>query len=83
MAKKLKTDMRKPIALDIAIGKRLRFARIDKDFSQEALAKALGISFQQLQKYECGKNRLPFVRAIQCCEILDCNLDWLAGLKNA
>ena len=44
--------------IDIHVGRRLREARLAKGMSQEALGKALGISFQQVQKYEKGSNRI-------------------------
>ncbi len=44
--------------LDAAIGARVRAARIAVRVSQTALAAALGVSFQQVQKYETGKDRI-------------------------
>jgi transcriptional regulator with XRE-family HTH domain len=44
--------------LDVEIGARLRQARIKCGLTQADLAKAAGISFQQIQKYERGTNRL-------------------------
>lgn len=44
---------------DIDIGNRLREARIDAGLTQTALASSIGVSFQQLQKYENASNRLP------------------------
>jgi transcriptional regulator with XRE-family HTH domain len=48
----------KPSPLDIEIGRRLRHARKKEGYSQELLGAALGVSFQQIQKYENGKSRL-------------------------
>ena len=47
-----------PDPIDIAVGLRLRTLRKSKGMSQEALGKALGITFQQIQKYERGTNRI-------------------------
>ena len=44
--------------LDAAIGARIRAARVAVHMSQIALAVALGVSFQQVQKYETGKDRI-------------------------
>lgn len=56
---------------DKAIGQRLRAMRLDRDVSQDALAKQLGISFQQIQKYEKGLNRVAMARAKEICAFLD------------
>ncbi|GAB4071710.1 helix-turn-helix transcriptional regulator [Ancylobacter sonchi] len=44
--------------LDIEIGRRLRSARMQAGLSMETLAERLGISYQQIQKYERGTNRV-------------------------
>jgi len=50
--------------LDIEIGQRLRRARLSKGLTQQALAKKVGISFQQIQKYENGSNRISSSRLL-------------------
>lgn len=45
--------------VDLHVGRRLKARRILANMSQERLAAALGISYQQLQRYESGKGRLP------------------------
>jgi DNA-binding XRE family transcriptional regulator len=40
------------------VGLRFRLARIDAGISQSALGEVVGLSFQQIQKYETGKNRM-------------------------
>ena len=47
-----------PDPIDVSIGSRLRLRRLAMGFSQETLARALGITFQQIQKYERGTNRI-------------------------
>ena len=47
-----------PDPIDVAVGLRLRTLRKSKGMSQETLGKALGITFQQIQKYERGTNRI-------------------------
>ncbi|WP_438646670.1 helix-turn-helix domain-containing protein [Salinarimonas soli] len=46
-------------AADKAMGMRLREARLQAGLSQEKLGEALGVTFQQIQKYERGTNRIP------------------------
>jgi transcriptional regulator with XRE-family HTH domain len=48
--------------LDAEIGRRLRHARLVKNLTQDGLAQKLSISFQQVQKYENGTNRVSSSR---------------------
>ena len=41
------------------IGENLRFLRIQRSLTQQKVADVLGVSFQQVQKYESGQNKLP------------------------
>lgn len=52
------------------IGANLRKLRNLKGMSQEKLGNALGITFQQVQKYENGANRLSVPKLVQCSHIL-------------
>ena len=54
-----------------AIGARVRFARIQKHLSQGALGEHLGISFQQVQKYETGKDRIAASQLLKIAKVLD------------
>jgi transcriptional regulator with XRE-family HTH domain len=47
-----------PDAIDVAVGERVRARRRALDMSQATLATHLGVSFQQVQKYERGANRI-------------------------
>jgi len=47
-------NQRKPDALDIAVGQRIRVERLSRRMSQTELAEKFGVSFQQVQKYEKG-----------------------------
>jgi transcriptional regulator with XRE-family HTH domain len=49
---------RAPNSIDKSVGTRVRMLRIQKGMSQERLAEELGVTFQQLQKYEKGVNRI-------------------------
>lgn len=59
-----------PDPIDIAIGSRLRLRRLAMGFSQETLARALGITFQQIQKYERGTNRIFASRLFHLARVL-------------
>lgn len=54
--------MRVTNQLDAEIGRRLRQARLVENLTQDGLAQKLGISFQQVQKYENGTNRVSSSR---------------------
>ena len=49
-------------AIDTQLGVRIRAARLQRKMSQQHLAGRIGVSFQQLQKYEDGQNRLSVGR---------------------
>src|ERR1700704_6909118 len=55
---------------DAEIGRRVRTLRLQRSLSQTALADALGITFQQVQKYEKGVNRISSGRLVRIAEIL-------------
>jgi transcriptional regulator with XRE-family HTH domain len=57
--------------VDAHIGSRLRLRRTLMGFSQEKLAEAVGLTFQQIQKYEKGANRIGASRLYQFSQILD------------
>lgn len=52
------TNPRKPNVVDIHVGTRLRVRRCQIKMSQSNLAEKLGVTFQQVQKYENGSNRI-------------------------
>jgi transcriptional regulator with XRE-family HTH domain len=56
---------------DIELSRRIRLRRIEQQISQDALGKALGISFQQVQKYEKGIDRVGASRLQQIATALD------------
>ena len=51
-------DRKAPSAIDRHVGSRVRMRRLLVGMSQEKLAQALGLTFQQVQKYEKGTNRI-------------------------
>jgi transcriptional regulator with XRE-family HTH domain len=65
-----------PDPVDLHVGKRLRLRRNLLGFSQEQLGKATGLTFQQIQKYERGANRISASRLFQMAQILDVPVAW-------
>jgi transcriptional regulator with XRE-family HTH domain len=60
-----------PDNMDIHVGQRIRVRRALLGLSQEKLAEAIGITFQQVQKYERGTNRVSAGRLFQLSSILE------------
>lgn len=65
-----------PDPMDIHVGKRLKARRTLLGLSQEKLADSVGLTFQQIQKYERGANRISASRLHQLCEILDVTVNY-------
>jgi transcriptional regulator with XRE-family HTH domain len=57
-------------AVDKIIGRNLRAFRLRKSMSQEHVAAAVKLTFQQVQKYEKGTNRISGSRMAQFCQLL-------------
>src|SRR6185295_7747892 len=62
---------RKPDSLDEEVGRKVRALRLNKNMSQQRLAEALGLTFQQVQKYETGTNRISASRLQRIAKSLD------------
>ena len=60
-----------PNPIDIEVGRRLKQRRTLLGMSQERLGDLLGITYQQIQKYERGTNRIGSSRLYDICRILD------------
>lgn len=65
--------------LELSIGARLRARRRQLGMSQTDLAGKLGVSFQQVQKYERGSNRVAASTLIVAAEALTTTVAWLVG----
>jgi transcriptional regulator with XRE-family HTH domain len=65
-----KTSNKSATKIDKLIGEKIREERLKKGLSQEALAAKLGITFQQVQKYEKGTNRVGSGRLYEIAELL-------------
>ena len=75
-AKKSDFPVRKPNDVDAHVGARLRQRRMLLGISQEQLAEMLGLTFQQVQKYERGTNRVSASRLFQLARALDTPITW-------
>ncbi len=60
-----------PSVIDRAIGERIRRRRVELGLTQEQLARRVGISYQQIQKYERGANRISASRLFELAVWLD------------
>jgi len=60
-----------PNPIDRHVGSRVRMRRMLAGISQERLGEALGLTFQQVQKYEKGSNRISASRLQQIAKMLD------------
>jgi transcriptional regulator with XRE-family HTH domain len=65
-----KPQTKVPNSIDIHVGSRLRMRRMMLGMSQEKLGEAFGLTFQQVQKYEKGANRVGASRLQQAAQIL-------------
>lgn len=63
-------NKKKPNPIDIHVGSRVRLRRMLVGMSQEKLGEKLGLTFQQVQKYEKGTNRIGASRLFQIANIL-------------
>lgn len=64
------TNQRSANSVDSHVGSRVRLRRLELGLSQEKLAEQLGITFQQVQKYERGTNRIGASRLHQIAIVL-------------
>jgi len=68
-----------PDPVDVAVGTRIRIRRRSLGFSQAQLATALGITFQQVQKYENGRNRVSASMLVKIAAKLQTTVAALVG----
>jgi len=68
-----------PDRLDQALGLAIRLRRHARGLSQSSLGEAIGVSFQQIQKYERGANRVSFSTMVRICEALGCQVSDLVA----
>lgn len=68
---------------DLELGHRIRLRRVEQQMSQAELGDALGVSFQQVQKYEKGVNRVGAARLVTIAKVLDVPMSFFYGEDNA
>jgi len=68
-----------PDPIDAAVGARIRMRRRALDMSQGNLGKAVGVTFQQVQKYENGKNRVSASMLCHIAKVLQTSAGALLG----
>src|ERR1700733_2217914 len=78
----------RPSPVDMHVGARIRLRRTLMGMSQERLGDALGLTFQQVQKYERGVNRVGASRLFDLSRVLDVPIsfffdDMPEGMSNA
>ena len=73
------TSAKSTNAHDIEVGQRIRARRMAKGMSQTELGNQLGVTFQQVQKYEKGVNRVGAGRLVRVAEALDVPVSFFFG----
>ena len=74
-------SVKRPDPVDIEVGHRIRIERLARGLSQTALANQLGVTFQQVQKYEKGVNRVGAGRLTKIAEVLGIDVSQFFGGK--
>ena len=77
-----RTTARGPDHRDVEVGRRIRAQRLSKGLSQTDLGRRLGVSFQQVQKYEKGFNRVGAGRLQAIAEILEVPITFFYAVEN-
>jgi transcriptional regulator with XRE-family HTH domain len=75
-------SVKRPDPVDIEVGHRIRIERLARGLSQTALANQLGVTFQQVQKYEKGVNRVGAGRLTKIAEVLGIEVGTFFGGKD-
>lgn len=70
------SESKLPNLIDKHVGRQLRWRRKQLNLSQEALAERLGVTFQQVQKYERGANRVSAGRLYELARALDTTITY-------
>lgn len=71
-----------PDPIDVSVGARIRLARKTQGLSQQALAESVGITFQQIQKYERGANRVSASMLVKIAQTLGIPVAELFGAND-
>lgn len=60
-----------PDPIDVRLGAKIRELRISRGFSQAQVAEMIGLTFQQIQKYERGTNRIAVATLLRLCDAMN------------
>jgi transcriptional regulator with XRE-family HTH domain len=71
-----------PDHIDVEVGQRIRIYRKTRGLSQTSLADQLGVTFQQVQKYENGTNRIGAGRLTRIAQVLGVPVTTLLGVND-
>jgi len=74
---------KKPDPVDVEVGQRIRIQRLQSGLSQTSLADQLGVTFQQVQKYEKGVNRVGAGRLTKIAKVLGVPVGTFFGAHDA
>jgi transcriptional regulator with XRE-family HTH domain len=72
-------DPRQPDSVDVEVGRRVRVERIARGLSQTELGNRIGVTFQQVQKYESGANRISIGRLTRIGQLFGVDVTYLLG----
>src|SRR5215204_5134124 len=72
-------SIKSPDRVDVQVGSRIRLLRQGAQMSQTDLAEQLGVTFQQVQKYEKGMNRIGAGRLTKIADVLGVSVARLLG----
>jgi len=79
-----KVDPRKADSTDVEVGRLVRALRMSRNLSQTELGNHIGVTFQQVQKYESGANRISVGRLTNVAKFFGVSVPYLlAGSKQA
>ena len=76
----MKSKVKSTNSNDVGVGQRIRTRRMAKGMSQSELGSMLGVTFQQVQKYERGINRVGAGRLVSVAEALDVPISLFFGI---
>src|SRR5689334_14883518 len=76
MTASIEKDKKNPSEVDTHVGKRIRLRRTALKMSQTQLGEHLGLTFQQVQKYESGSNRVSASRLMEISKALNVSVSY-------
>lgn len=82
MSRKIKIHQRSATVADVQFGEKIRARRVEIGMSQAILGERLGVSFQQVQKYEKGVNRVSAARLGMIAKALDIGTDYFLNVAS-